>query len=272
VLLAHGEAVEAFRASRAPRGGGKIGIVINLEPKDPASDSLLDREATHRADVQFNRHYMDALFLKSYPAELAEIYGEGWPSFNPADFERIARPIDWLGVNYYSRGLTAYDPEGWPTQSKKVPHPPSKYTMLDWEEHPPSLTGVLKWVRERYTTLPLYVTENGAAYDEPPTLSADATTLDDPRRVAYLHAHIRAVRDALDAGVDVRGYFAWSLMDNMEWAHGYSVRFGLLHVDRETQRRTPKSSARFYRAVALSNGAVLDADVPRADALEALPG
>ena len=104
--------------------------------------------------------------------------------------------------------------------------------MLDWEEHPPSLTGVLKWVRERYTTLPLYVTENGAAYDEPPTLPDDATTLDDPRRVAYLHAHIKAVRDAIDQGVDVRGYFAWSLMDNMEWAHGYAVRFGLLHVDR----------------------------------------
>jgi beta-glucosidase len=271
VLLAHGAAVEAFRASPGPRAGGRVGIVINLEPKDPVSDSPADVEATRRADAQFNRHYMDALFLKSYPAELAEIYGEGWPAFPETDFERIAQPIDFLGINYYSRGLTAFNADEWPTRSGKVRNPRAEYTMLDWEEHPEGLTRVLKWVREKYTALPLYVTENGAAYAEPASLPEDATTFDDPRRVAYLHAHLRAVRDAIAAGVDVRGYFAWSLLDNLEWAHGYDVRFGLLHVDRSSMRRTPKTSARFYRGVALSNGDALDAEVPRADKLEALP-
>jgi beta-glucosidase len=271
VLLAHGAAVEAFRASPGPRAGGRIGIVINLEPKDPYSDSEADLAATRRADAQFNRHYMDALFLKQYPEELAEIYGEGWPRFAPEDFERIAQPIDFLGINYYARALTAADTTCWPTGAAKVRNPDAEYTMLDWEISPDALTRVLTWVRERYTQLPLYITENGAAFEEPATLNDEIKTFDDPRRVAYFHSHLRAVRDAIDAGVDVRGYFAWSLMDNMEWAHGYDVRFGLLHVDRTTMRRTPKTSARFYRQMALSNGELLDAEIPRAEALEALP-
>jgi beta-glucosidase len=271
VLLAHGAAVEAFRASPGPRAGGRVGIVINLEPKDAASSSQADEDATRRADAQFNRHYMDALFRKSYPPELAEIYGEGWPLFPETDFERIAQPIDFLGINYYSRGLTAFASDEWPTRAGKTRNPRAQYTMLDWEEFPEGLTRVLAWVREKYTALPLYVTENGAAYAEPGSLPEDATTFDDPRRVAYLHAHLRAVRDALSAGIDVRGYFAWSLLDNLEWAHGYDVRFGLLHVDRSSLRRTPKTSARFYRGVALSNGDALDAEVPRAETLEALP-
>ena len=271
VLLAHGAAVEAFRASPGPRAGGRIGIVINLEPKDPFSSSEADALATRRADAQFNRHYMDALFHKRYPEDMAEIYGEGWPAFPEQDFERIAQPMDFLGINYYSRGLTADDPEDWPTRSRKVRNPAAQYTALDWEEYPEGLTRALKWVRDNYTTLPLYVTENGAAYDEPDTLDEDTRTLDDPRRVAYLHAHLRAVRDAIAQGVDVRGYYAWSLLDNLEWAHGYAVRFGLLHVDRSTQRRTPKTSARFFRQVALSHGSVLDAEVPRTETLEALP-
>jgi beta-glucosidase len=271
VLLAHGAAVEAFRASPGPRAGGRIGIVINLEPKDAATEKAADVEATRRADAQFNRHYLDALFLKQYPEELASIYGEGWPRFAPEDFERIAQPIDFLGINYYARALTVADPTCWPTGAAKVRNPDAEYTMLDWEISPDALTRVLTWVRDRYTQLPIYITENGAAFEEPATLNDEVRTLDDPRRVAYFHSHLRAVRDAIAAGVDVRGYFAWSLMDNMEWAHGYDVRFGLLHVDRSTLRRTPKTSARFYRQVALSNGALLDTEVPRSETLEALP-
>ena len=271
VLLAHGAAVEAFRAGPGPKAGGRVGIVINVEPKDPASSSPADVEAAKRADAQMNRHYLDALFLKQYPEEMPLIYGEGWPQFSPDDFARIAQPIDFLGVNYYSRGLTAHDEACWPTGARKVRNPSAEYTALDWEVYPKGLTRTLTWIRQRYTQLPLYVTENGAAFPEPDSLSEDARTLDDPRRVAYLHAHLRAVRDAIDLGVDVRGYFAWSLLDNLEWAHGYAIRFGLLHVDRSSLRRTPKTSARFFRQVALSNGAVLDADVPSAETLEALP-
>jgi beta-glucosidase len=272
LLLAHGAAVEAFRAGPGPRAGGQVGIVINLEPKDPASDRAKDIEATNRADAQMNRHYMDALFLGSYPEELAEIYGEGWPQFPASDFKRIQTPIDFLGINYYTRGLTAHDEEAWPTRARKVHNPHARYSAVDWEIYPEGLLRALSWVRERYTKLPLYVTENGAAFDEPATLSESARSLDDPKRVAYFHAHLRAVRNAIALGVDVRGYYAWSLMDNFEWGHGYSKRFGLLHVDRETLRRTPKTSARFYRQVALSNGGALDADAPAEGVLEALPG
>jgi beta-glucosidase len=272
VLLAHGAAVEAFRASSAPRAGGRIGIVLNLEPKDPASDRAEDIEATRRADAQFNRHYLEALFHGRYPDELAEIYGEGWPGFPATDFARVGAPIDYLGINYYSRGLTVNDPADWPTRSRRVKHAGAEYTALDWEVYPEGLTRTLAWVRDEYTKLPLYVTENGAAFDEPATLPEDTSTLDDPRRVAYYHAHLHAVRAAIAQGVDVRGYFAWSLMDNLEWSQGYARRFGLLHVDRGTLRRTPKSSARFYRQVALSNGANLDSPVPDARELEALPG
>jgi beta-glucosidase len=258
VLLAHGAAVRAFRAARGT--AGRIGIVINLEPKDPASPAPEDAAATARADAQMNRHYLDGLFLGRYPDELPGIYGEGWPAagFPPGDFARIAAPIDFVGINYYARALTADDPEGWPTRSRKVMNPDAEVSDLDWEIHPAGLTRALKWVRERYTALPLYVTENGIALPEPSALPPGLGRFDDPRRVAYLRSHVSAVRDAMMDGVDVRGYFAWSLLDNLEWGHGFSKRFGVLHVDHATQVRTPKSSASFLRALAVTNGAALD--------------
>ena len=255
LLLAHGAAVRAFRTSRAT---GQIGIVINLEPKDSASDRPEDVAATARAEAQMNRHYLDALFLGSYPAELAEVYGEGWPSFPASDFAAIGEPVDFVGVNYYSRGLTEFDPDAWPVRARTVRNDAAEYTDLDWEIHPAGLTRALRWVRERYTALPLYVTENGCALPEPAMLPAGTHRFDDPRRVAYFRDHLAAVRDARAAGVDVRGYFAWSLLDNLEWGHGFSKRFGLLHVDHRSQVRTPKSSASYLRALAVTNGAALD--------------
>ncbi len=270
LLLAHGAAVDAFRASRAA-AAGRVGIVLNLEPKDPASDSPADVAATRRADAQFNRHYMDALFLGRYPAELAEVYGEAWIDFPPSDFDRIGRPIDFLGINYYSRGLTGFDASAWPTYSARVVRPGAQYTNLGWEVYPEGLTRVLKWVRDNYTRLPLYVTENGMAVDEPEHLPAGATSLDDPVRVAYLAAHLDAVRSAIAQGVDVRGYYAWSLLDNLEWAHGYSKRFGLLHVDFDSLVRTPKTSARYMREVARTNGGIVDGRGRVASELPELP-
>jgi beta-glucosidase len=134
------------------------------------------------------------------------------------------------------------------------------HTETDWEVHPQGLTRTLRWVRERYGDVPLYVTENGAAFYDPP--SPVEGRLDDPLRVHYLREHLRAVRDAMAAGVDVRGYFVWSLLDNFEWGGGYSKRFGLIHVDYETQRRTPKLSAAWYREVIRSRGAAIDAEAP----------
>ena len=271
LLLAHGDAVAAFRASPAPAAGAKVGIVVNLEPKDPASASAEDVAATARADAQFNRHYMDALFLGHYPAELAEIYGEAWCDFPPQDFARIGRAVDFLGINYYSRGLTANAPDDWPTRARKVHVDGAEYTAIGWEVYPAGLTRTLQWVRDRYTKVPLYVTENGMARSDPDHLPAGAAVCDDPERVAYLAAHLAAVRNAITTGVDVRGYYAWSLMDNMEWAHGYAMRFGLLHVDFDTLVRTPKTSARYMREAARTNGAVVGGAVPGAEALPGLP-
>jgi len=129
------------------------------------------------------------------------------------------------------------------------------YTETEWEVYPQGLTDTLLWVKERYGNLPVYVTENGAAFLDPPTVAGDQ--LEDPLRVAYLREHLRAIGAALGQGVDLRGYFVWSLLDNFEWALGYSKRFGIVHVDFKTQRRTPKASARFYSQVIASNGAAL---------------
>ena len=133
--------------------------------------------------------------------------------------------------------------------------PRATYTETGWEVYAPALTDTLVWVKDRYGNPPIYVTENGAAFFDPPVVEGDS--LADPLRVAYLRQHITAVHASIQRGVDVRGYFVWSLLDNFEWAHGYAKRFGIVHVDFETQKRTPKDSARFYGRVIASNGSVL---------------
>jgi beta-glucosidase len=244
LLLAHATAVEAFRA----HGPGKIGIVVNIEPKHPASDSPEDLAATQRADAAMNRHYLDPLFLGRYPEELAEIYGQAWPDFPEADLDRIPIPFDWLGLNYYTRAVVQAHPAAWPTGALKVHQPRSTYTETHWEVYPKGLEETLHWLADRYGPIPLYVTENGAAFYDPPT--AEGGKVDDPLRVEYLREHLRAVGRAIEAGVDVRGYFAWSLFDNLEWSLGYAKRFGIVHVDFATLERTVKASGRFYAGVA----------------------
>ena len=256
LLRAHGTAVDAYRAL----GRHRIGVVVNLEPKHAASRSEEDARAAGRADAYMNRQYLDPLLLGSYPAEMAEIFGPAWPRFAAADLERIRRPIDFLGVNYYTRSVVCADPQAWPTGAAAVPQPQATYTETGWEVYPDGLAETLLWVKERYGALPLYVTENGAAFADPPHAAADG--VDDPARVAYLRDHLRAARRAMRAGVDLRGYFVWSLLDNFEWSHGYAKRFGIVHVDYESQRRTPKSSARFYARVIATRGAALHGEVP----------
>ena len=140
-------------------------------------------------------------------------------------------------------------------RAARVRQPQSIYTETGWEVHPPALTDVLLWFRDRYGATPIYVTENGAAFYDPPT--AIDGVVNDPLRIHYLREHIRAVGRAIDQGVDVRGYFVWSLLDNLEWCHGYTKRFGIVHVDFATLERTPKRSARFYREVIRSHGGTL---------------
>jgi beta-glucosidase len=250
LLRAHGAAVSAYRAI----GKGHIGIVVNLEPKYPASESEEDRQAVARADAYMNRQYLDPIFFGAYPAELPPLYGQAWPEFDERDFAEIRQPLDFVGVNYYTRGITKHADQRIVERAERVKNPRAIYTETSWEVFPQGLIDVLLWVRERYGNLPLYITENGAAFYDPPT--ADGL-VDDPLRVDYLRRHLRAAREAMTRGVDLRGYFVWSLLDNFEWALGYSKRFGIIHVDFETQKRTMKASAKFYREVIRSRGAAL---------------
>jgi beta-glucosidase len=208
-----------------------------------------------------NRQYLDPVFLGSYPAELQEIFGDAWPAWPQQDFDLIREPLDFLGINYYTRNVTRFDAAAWPLRAAAVHQGRSTYTETGWEVYPQGLTDVLNWVKQRYGNPPVYITENGAAFYDPPVAAGDA--LADPLRVDYLRDHLRALAAAMQSGCDVRGYFAWSLLDNLEWSLGFSRRFGLIHVDFETLRRTPKASARFYSDVIASRGAMLDDNAPR---------
>jgi beta-glucosidase len=247
-------AVERFRSTKAAKKG-KIGITVNLEPKYPASDSPEDRDATRRADAYMNRQYLDPVFRGHYPEEMREIFGEAWPEWSDDDMRLIKQPIDFLGINYYTRKVERYHPDMLPLRTKHVPQPDHIQTETHWEVFPEALTRVLLWVTERYGKPAIYITENGAAfYDPPHTIDG---RIEDPLRVEYYRQHLRAAHDAMSKGVDLRGYYAWSLLDNYEWSLGYSKRFGIVHVDYSTQQRTIKSSGRYYASVIASKGGIL---------------
>lgn len=251
LLRAHGAGVQAARAE----GASRVGIVINLEPKVPVSDRPADVEAATRADAYMNRQYLDPLLLGEHPPELREIFGDAWPEPAAGEIELIRQPIDFLGVNYYTRGVTRNDPEAAPVRASTVHQSGQVYTETSWEVYPHGLEDTLVWIKHRYGDLPLYVTENGAAFDDPPAPLNGR--IHDPQRVRFFRDHLRAARRAIDAGVDLRGYFAWSLLDNFEWSLGYAIRFGIVHVDYATQRRTLKDSAEFYSRVIRTQGEAL---------------
>jgi beta-glucosidase len=252
LLRAHARGVAAYRAE----GSHAIGIAVNLEPKYPASQRPEDQLATRRAHAYMNRYYLDPIFFGSYPGALAESFGEAWPQRLAADLAEIRGAPDFLAVNYYTRAVTRHDPDALPALASGVRQPRATYTETGWEVYPQGLSDTLAWVWRRYGPLPIYVSENGAAFYDPPT-PPEHGTVEDPLRTSYYREHLRAVHEALGRGIDLRGYFAWSLLDNFEWSLGYSKRFGIVHVDYETQRRTPKASARFYARVIRSRGAAL---------------
>jgi beta-glucosidase len=256
LMLAHGRGVQAYRAV----GRNRIGIVVNLEPKYAASESDEDLAATRRADAYMNRQYLDPVMLGSYPDELREIFGEAWPEHSAEDMRTIRQPIDFIGINYYTRSVSASDDDAFPVRTSGVRQPWHARTETGWEVYPPALTRVLLWVKERYGDLPLYITENGAAFYDPPR--AIDGRVEDPLRIWYLREHLSAALEAVRQGVDLRGYFVWSLLDNYEWSLGYAKRFGIIHVNYETQERTLKESARFYSEVIRSNGEALAAAPP----------
>jgi beta-glucosidase len=202
-----------------------------------------------------NRQYLDPLFFGRYPDEMQEIFGEAWPDWPADDMKTITQPFDFLGINYYTRSVARHDVERVPVCAGGVLQEESVHTETGWEVYPAALTRLLLWVRERYGDVPLYITENGAAFYDPPV--ATDGQVDDPLRVEYLRGHLRAVREAIEEGVKLHGYFVWSLLDNFEWSHGYSMRFGVIHVNYETQERTIKSSGKYYARVIQTQGAVL---------------
>jgi len=187
-----------------------------------------------------------------------ELFGAAWPEWPAEDFKRLGEPFDFLGVNWYTRALTRHDPSLAPIGAARVV--PADATVMEtgWEVHPPSLTATLTWVRERYGDVPIYITENGAAFTDPPVTPEGR--IEDPLRIRYLHDHLAAIHDAMRAGVDVRGYFVWSLLDNFEWPSGYSKHFGIVQVDFDTQARTIKDSGWFYRDLIRSRGGVLNTE------------
>jgi beta-glucosidase len=249
LLLAHAEAVAVYRTL----GRYRIGLAVNLEPQSPASASPADLEASRRRDAFINRWFLDPLVFGRYPEELAEIFGPAWPEFPAESLAKIRCRGDFIGVNYYSRGLVQAAPAAAPLGAIRITPSNAELTAMGWEVYPEGLTETLLWLRDRYANPPLYITENGAAFDDPPPR---AGLVEDPRRVAYLRAHIQAAATALQQGVDLRGYCVWSLLDNFEWAEGYAKRFGLYQVDAGDRTRRPKASARFYREVIRSRGAV----------------
>jgi beta-glucosidase len=251
LMRAHGAAVQAYRAA----GRNQIGLVVNLEPQAAASSDPADQAAANRMDAYMNRQYLDAALLGRYPDEMAEIFGDAWPRWPERDLELIRQPLDFLGVNYYTRNIRRDDPSAWPVRAAVVRQPQATYTETSWEVCPAAFTELLVWVKQRYGDLPIYVLENGAAFYDPPT--AEGGRVHDPLRVSYLRGHLRAAHAAIARGVDLRGYMVWSLLDNLEWSLGFSKRFGIVHVDFATQQRTPKDSARYYARVIASNGAAL---------------
>lgn len=256
LLRAHGAAVKAYRAE----GKNRIGLVVNIEPKYAASTSDADQAARRRADAYMNRQYLDPVFHGKYPAEMKDIFGDAWPDWPVEDMALIRQPIDFLGINYYTRNVTRDEPNHWPVCACAVRQTQATHTETGWEVFAQGLTDTLLWVKQQYGNIPLYVTENGAAFFDPPV--AEGGRIVDPLRVDYLHKHIRAIHAARQQGVDLRGYYVWSFLDNLEWSLGFSKRFGIVHVNFKTQERTLKDSARFYAKVISSNGKILESAAP----------
>ncbi|MFC5183420.1 GH1 family beta-glucosidase [Actinomadura harenae] len=262
LMVGHGLAVQAMRAQRP---GNRFGAAVNLYAVSPASDSEADVDAARRVDGLQNRFFLDPLLLGRYPEDvLADLERFGFAPPD-ADLAVINQPIEHLGINYYSRHTVSGDPDSAPQAASspfaehspwvgsdhvRFPSTGRPVTGMGWEIDPSGLTEVLVRLHREYPAVDLCVTENGAGYQEEPSNG----TVHDPERIGYLDGHLRACHDAITAGVPLRGYFTWSLLDNFEWAWGYSRRFGLVHVDYATLRRAPKDSARWYAEVIRRGG------------------
>jgi beta-glucosidase len=247
LLFSHGLALEPLRANAG--GAARLGITLNLHPTYPASDRAEDEAAARRQDGFMNRWFAHPLVHGCYPEDMLELFDGQMVEPQAGDMALISQPIDFLGVNYYTRTVCRAEREGF-LQVGTVAQP-GEHTEMGWEVYPEGLYDLLTRLYVDYAPKALYITENGAAYTD----SLDAAgQVNDRCREAYLREHFIQARRAIEGGVPLRGYFVWSLMDNFEWSHGYRKRFGLIHVDYTTLRRTVKQSGWWYSQVARANG------------------
>jgi len=246
ILLSHGAVVEVFREFGFK--DSKIGITLNLTPSYPASDSKEDMEAAFRSDGLSNRWFLDPVFKASYPEDMKKVLVEFAGEFDfikGGDLQKISIKNDFLGVNYYTRVLIKF------FQDSKLNYQSVqgslKKTSMDWEICPEALYDLILRLRREYTKVPIYITENGAAFDD--VLSKEKQRVNDVERIDYIKRHLIKIADLNEQGTDIRGYYVWSLIDDFEWYYGYSKRFGIVYVDFKTQERTLKNSALWYKDV-----------------------
>lgn len=253
VLLSHGRAVPVIRANSP---NAEVGITLNFEWIDAACASEADARAAREADGRFNRWFLDPIYGRHYPADVVAGYEPILPNgldfVQPGDLEQMAVPIDFLGVNYYTRRVARDENAADNLPQEIFANRPR--TEMDWEEYPEGLYKLLNRLHFEYGPRKLYITENGVSYSDGPDANG---RIADIRRLNYLRDHFAAAHAAIGNGVPLAGYFVWSLMDNFEWARGYLQRFGIIWVDYETQQRLPKDSALWYRRVSADNGFAL---------------
>jgi beta-glucosidase len=256
LLLAHGLGVGALRAELP--SSARVSITLNLASVRPASETEAAADAVRRIDGLANRLFLDPLLRGQYPVDVMRDTAPltDWSFVRPADLPVIAAPIDLLGINYYTPTVVdtvppVGDPSPWPAcPDVKTVVQPGPTTAMGWNIDATGLRDVVRRVHDEYPAIPLMITENGAAFDDEP----DGDRVRDQARIAYLRDHLATVHEAINQGVDLRGYFLWSLMDNFEWARGYAKRFGIVRVDYSTQARVWKDSAHWYRQVIQTNG------------------
>lgn len=238
LMLSHAAGVPIIRQNSAD---AKVGITLDQTYYDPYSDSAEDQAAAVRADGWHNRWFLDPVFKGHYPPDMVAWYGD---KLDGLDLNALDNPpLDFLGVNYYTRNIAQHDPNEPLLNCRWVVDPNVPRTEMKWEIYPEGLRKTLVNLTAEYNPKAIYITENGAAFDDPPAVDG---VVEDPQRVIYLRDHLKAVSQAINEGVPMAGYFVWSLLDNFEWAYGYDKRFGIISVDYATQTRTLKQSAQFY--------------------------
>lgn len=251
MLLAHADAEPVIR--RNAGDNAQVGLVLNLLWADPATEATEDQIAVERQMGFQNRWFLDPVYRGQYPGDMVQLYEQArvMPKIDTDEISRVQGKPDFLGVNFYTREVIQHDPDGMPVLQTSQVDQAGEHTTMGWEVAPESLYNVLTWVNTHYDPGSIYITENGAAF--PDTVTEDGA-VHDPRRTTYYQQYLASAHRAMTDGVPLRGYFAWSLMDNFEWAEGYEQRFGIIYVDYNTQQRILKDTAHWYSRVIAQNG------------------